>query len=544
VATPPFEGHRTFTWFTPRRRAATEYELYTVGQQSDPGQWLHVGWPIRFDDGREPFMASSTAIGCGNWFGYRDPAGLWQRPYVASANHTEQALARLIPAELSVGLGGSIDAGWLDPVLSRYYAAWPFVEYGLFLALCYAVREALGDTIAFSIAFQAGDRMRHLQDIVHLMFDLAEAREGFTDAGARDAWMTDPVLMPARENIERIVSCRDWFEVVVAVNLVFEPIVGRLMKTELLARNAPRHGDAVTPLVLASANADTERHRAATAELVRLVLADPSHGDGNRVVLAGWLDKWTAESIRAAEALAPLFGAGASETIGSCLSRVLAGQLDLLTGLGLVGGVQASQADGRAQAGRVGISLMLSAETEAAVELVREQTPDAAVGFRGPFRQLKVRLSHRPIIMIAGGSGLAPIELMAADLADRRNTGPVTVFFGVRAAADLFHLERLEAIRGRMPGLEIVPVLSEPAPGWAGETGLVTDAVDRRLPRLSGYDAYLCGPPAMIDAAVELVNRRGCVRAMSASTRSCRRADRSARADTTASSGKRDLLST
>jgi NAD(P)H-flavin reductase len=46
-------------------------------------------------------------------------------------------------------------------------------------------------------------------------------------------------------------------------------------------------------------------------------------------------------------------------------------------------------------------------------------------------------------------------------------------------------------------------------PGWAGETGLVTDAVDRLLPRLSGYDAYLCGPLAMIDAAVELVTRRG-----------------------------------
>jgi NAD(P)H-flavin reductase len=43
-------------------------------------------------------------------------------------------------------------------------------------------------------------------------------------------------------------------------------------------------------------------------------------------------------------------------------------------------------------------------------------------------------------------------------------------------------LERLEAIRGRMQGLEIVPVLSEPGPGWAGETGLVTGAVDRRLP--------------------------------------------------------------
>ena len=79
-----------------------------------------------FDDGREPYTASSTAIRCGNWAGYRDPAGLWQRPYVAAANHTEQALARLIPAELSAGLGSGIDADWLDPVLSRYYAAWPF----------------------------------------------------------------------------------------------------------------------------------------------------------------------------------------------------------------------------------------------------------------------------------------------------------------------------------------------------------------------------------------------------------------------------------
>ncbi|HEX6521934.1 MAG TPA: hypothetical protein VF070_18295 [Streptosporangiaceae bacterium] len=74
MAKPPFGGHRTFTQFTPRRRAATEYELYTVGQQSSPEQWLHVGWPIRFDDGREPYTASSTAIRCGNWPDYRDPA--------------------------------------------------------------------------------------------------------------------------------------------------------------------------------------------------------------------------------------------------------------------------------------------------------------------------------------------------------------------------------------------------------------------------------------------------------------------------------------
>jgi NAD(P)H-flavin reductase/ferredoxin len=128
----------------------------------------------------------------------------------------------------------------------------------------------------------------------------------------------------------------------------------------------------------------------------------------------------------------------------------------------------------------------------------------------GPFGQLKVRLSYRPIIMIAGGSGLAPIESMVADLADRQNTRPVTVFFGARTAGDLYHIDRLEAICRRMPSLQVIHALSEDVPvGWTGETGLITEVVDRRFPRLSGYDAYLCGPPAMIEAAVELITGRG-----------------------------------
>ena len=53
---------------------------------------------------------------------------------------SEQALARLIPGELSADLGNGIDAECLDPMLSRGYESWPFVEYGLFLELCYTVR--------------------------------------------------------------------------------------------------------------------------------------------------------------------------------------------------------------------------------------------------------------------------------------------------------------------------------------------------------------------------------------------------------------------
>ena len=98
-------------------------------------------------------------------------------------------------------------------MLSRYYAAWPFVEYGLFLALCYAVREALGDTIAFSIAFQAGDLMRHLQDIVHLMFDLAEAREGLLRGPGRGppAMIDAAVELVTRRGVRPRNVCFDAF---------------------------------------------------------------------------------------------------------------------------------------------------------------------------------------------------------------------------------------------------------------------------------------------------------------------------------------------
>lgn len=325
MTTPSFEGYRTFVWFTPQHRHATEYELFTVGQQSSPAQWLTVDWPIRFDDGREPFTSASTAVRSTRWEDYRDPAQMWQRPYVVAADHEEQALARLLPDALASGLASEINPAWLDEVLGRYYAAWPFAEYGLFLAMCYAVREALADTVEFAIAFQASDRMRHLQDIVHLMFDLAEAHPGFTDVNARDAWLHDPVLVPTRETVERIASARDWVEILVAANLAFEPLVGELVKTEFLSRNAVHNGDPVTPLVLASGRADTRRHLAATQALVRLLVEDPEHGTDNKTVLNDWVARWGSECERAAEALAPLFAIDKTvtgEPFDRCWQRV------------------------------------------------------------------------------------------------------------------------------------------------------------------------------------------------------------------------------
>jgi NAD(P)H-flavin reductase/ferredoxin len=128
----------------------------------------------------------------------------------------------------------------------------------------------------------------------------------------------------------------------------------------------------------------------------------------------------------------------------------------------------------------------------------------------GPLGQLKIRLSHRPIIAIAGGSGMAPIISMLTDLAEKGNARPVIFFFGARRAKDLYFQDRIKALKSAMPVLETVFALSEEQSAECeGEIGLVTEVLARRMPSLKGYDAYLCGPPGMIEAAVPLILERG-----------------------------------
>ena len=74
----------------------------------------------------------------------------------------------------------------------------------------------------------------------------------------------------------------------------------------------------------------------------------------------------------------------------------------------------------------------------------------------------------------------------------------------------LYHLERIHGFVEAVPCLQFIPALSESWPDdWSGERGMITDAVARRLASLRNFDAYLCGPPAMIDPAIPLLIERG-----------------------------------
>ena len=109
----------------------------------------------------------------------------------------------------------------------------------------------------------------------------------------------------------------------------------------------------------------------------------------------------------------------------------------------------------------------------------------------------------RPALLVAGGTGFAPLQAVMTDALARNLGRPLHLFWGVRDRPDLYLAAVPQAWAAEQAAVQFTPVLSEPSPdsGWQGETGFVHQAVLRAYPDLSRFDAYLCGPPPMIDAA-------------------------------------------
>ncbi len=131
---------------------------------------------------------------------------------------------------------------------------------------------------------------------------------------------------------------------------------------------------------------------------------------------------------------------------------------------------------------------------------------------KGPYGLCTLRAgSERDLVMVGGGAGMAPLLSLLRDLADRQSPRRISFYYGARSEKDLFCREELADLGQRLPGLSFIPALSEPDPtsSWQGETGLITDVIARREPSLAGREAYLCGPPPMIDAAVALLEAKG-----------------------------------
>ena len=134
--------------------------------------------------------------------------------------------------------------------------------------------------------------------------------------------------------------------------------------------------------------------------------------------------------------------------------------------------------------------------------------PGQRLRLRVPHGSFWVRDHDRPLLLIGGGAGMAPLWSMLQDLAERGDRRPIRFFYGARTGDDLFHVDAIRALAGKLADFEFTAALSHASPEEAAglPCGLVTDVVERALGReLRRYDAYLCGPPGLIDAAVSML---------------------------------------
>jgi Na+-transporting NADH:ubiquinone oxidoreductase subunit F len=133
------------------------------------------------------------------------------------------------------------------------------------------------------------------------------------------------------------------------------------------------------------------------------------------------------------------------------------------------------------------------------------------LSLNGPYGEFYLRDTQRDIVFIAGGSGMAPIKSILTEMAHTKNPRRATYFFGARGLRDLFLVEEMKALEKTLPNFTFVPALSAPEPGdhWTGETGLITEVLDRRFERLENHEAYLCGSPGMIDACIATLKKKG-----------------------------------
>ncbi len=129
----------------------------------------------------------------------------------------------------------------------------------------------------------------------------------------------------------------------------------------------------------------------------------------------------------------------------------------------------------------------------------------------GPYGDFHLSDSDAEMIWIAGGSGMAPFWSMLRYMAETGIRRKCTYFFGAVGKRDLFLLDELHKLEAELDWFTFVAALSGQDTGDNGsfEAGLITEVVDRHIGDASQAEAYLCGSPGMIDAAVKVLRDKG-----------------------------------
>jgi CDP-4-dehydro-6-deoxyglucose reductase len=149
--------------------------------------------------------------------------------------------------------------------------------------------------------------------------------------------------------------------------------------------------------------------------------------------------------------------------------------------------------------------------------LFDKDAQNSLLSLEGPLGQFVYRPGAAPMLLVGGGTGLAPLLSILRHVMESAIERNITLYWGVRSERDLYAQAALEEFArppdrsavARRAHFRYVPVLSEPSADWRGARGWVHEAVLREIADLEQYDVYAAGPPAMIGAVRREFGARG-----------------------------------
>lgn len=297
---------RTWSLYDGERRKPNEYEAvtgkfhYHFGKRPapfdlDPSSSINQ-WYLRYREG-SPLRAA-------DWEGFRDPAALNYRRYIALQHDREVYTEGVVDHFESLDHDAGLDPAWVD-ILGRLYLPARFALHVLQITSLYVGQLAPSAYLTNAAFFQAADELRTLHWIAYRAKSLSlhHGTQLADTAVARGIWEDDPAWQPAREALEKLLLAYDWGEAFTALNLVIKPTFDGLFKKSF-AELAHANGDAYTAQLLRESGVDTARNQAWHAALTRYAVdVRPENQD----VLVAWEDTWAPLADRAARGLAAIF---------------------------------------------------------------------------------------------------------------------------------------------------------------------------------------------------------------------------------------------
>lgn len=142
--------------------------------------------------------------------------------------------------------------------------------------------------------------------------------------------------------------------------------------------------------------------------------------------------------------------------------------------------------------------------------LFDEVAEQAILRIEAPLGQFVLReKSERPMLMVGGGTGFAPLKSLIEHAFHVGIQRPITLYWGVRSSRDLYMVELIQSWAAEYPQFRQELVLSEPDADWHGRRGWIHEAVATDCPDLSGHDIYMAGPPVMIQSCLAAFKAQG-----------------------------------